>query len=210
MFIIYFSTQISYIKPLLPRLFVQDYILILIHLLARLLELLLFFTPFAKLYCSTSFQLSSSLAISLSATTNLLKFKLTLPMKTKLTIYLCVIIIVENVLMYSDSVFLELLFVVQIHVILVTKKQVLVCLSELRQLLSQLTNVPSNLKKQLQFVNTTLTLTITMIGKVIIRTHLLGIMPFLGMTFRVMSAISSNFLVHDLTELSKLLNLLLS
>ena len=61
-----------------------------------------------------------------------------------------------------------------------TKKHVLICLSELRQPLSQLTKVLSLRQKQLYIVDTTLTLTFSIIDKVTIRTHWLGIMLLLG------------------------------
>ena len=64
--------------------------------------------------------------------------------------------------------------------------------------------------KQLKFVDTTLTLTITMIHKMTIRTQWLGIFLLLGMTVRVMSLISWNFSVNDLIEPFNFLNYLIS
>ena len=49
----------------------------------------------------------------------------------------------------------------------------------------------------------------TMVNKITIRTKWLGIILLLGMTVRAMFANSWNFPVHDLTELSHFLNLLL-
>ena len=57
--------------------------------------------------------------------------------------------IVENVLTYAGLVLVELMIKVQIHMVLPTIKQVLICLSELSQLPSQLTNVPSHIRKHL-------------------------------------------------------------
>ena len=102
------------------------------------------------------------------------------------------------------------MIVVQIHMTLPTINHVLICLSELRQLLSWLTNFPSHIQKQLNFLYTILRLTINMIDKVTIRAQWLGIMLLLGMAVRVMSAFSWNFPVHDLTEPWNLLRLLFS
>ena len=58
--------------------------------------------------------------------------------------------IVENVWTYAGLVLIELMIKVQIHMILPTMKELLICLSELSQLPSQLTNVPSHIRKQLK------------------------------------------------------------
>ena len=59
--------------------------------------------------------------------------------------------IVENVLMETGSILTELKFEVQSHMTMPTLKHVLICLLELRQVLSQLTNVPSHIKKTTNF-----------------------------------------------------------
>ena len=77
--------------------------------------------------------------------------------------------IAANVLTYTGLVLIEMTIVVQIHMKLPPKKQVLICSSEITQLPSQVTNVSCHIQKQLKIVDTTLTVTITMIDEVIIR-----------------------------------------
>ena len=59
--------------------------------------------------------------------------------------------IVENLLTYAGLVLIELMIAVQVHMILPTIKHVLICLSELRQLLSQLTNVHCHIQNTIKF-----------------------------------------------------------
>ena len=90
------------------------------------------------------------------------------------------------------------------------KKLVFICLPELKQLLSQFTKIPFFNEKKLNFVDTTLTLTITLIKKNTIRTHWFGTRLSLPMTVRVISAISRNFPAQNLNEILSLLKLFLS
>ena len=77
---------------------------------------------------------------------------------------------------YAGSVLVELIIVVQIQTLLPRTNHVKICLSELKQLLSQLTDGLSHMKKKQIFVDTTLTLAITTVDKVMIRTQRLRIM----------------------------------
>ena len=79
--------------------------------------------------------------------------------------------IAKNVLTYAGLVFIELTVVVQVNMMLPILKHVLVCLSEFRQLPSLLTNLLSHVQELLHFADTTLTLTITVIDKIIISTR---------------------------------------
>ena len=55
--------------------------------------------------------------------------------------------IVKNVLTYVGLVLIQLITVVQLHMMLPTLRNKLICLSELWRLLSQLINVPSHTQK---------------------------------------------------------------
>ena len=117
------------------------------------------------------FKLSSYLTISFLPTMNVSHMKLTLSIKIKSTTFWSVIMTAENVLTYASPVLVGLIIVVQINTMLPQIKHVLICLSELKQLLSHLTNGHSHIKKQQNFVDTTVRLTITRIHKAIIRTQ---------------------------------------
>ena len=114
----------------------------------------------------------------------------------------------ENVLTHTGSVSRKLMIVVQIHMILPRKIQLLISLSELKQLLLMHTLTPFHIGKQLKVVERSLTLPITMIDKVMMRTQWLGIMLLLRLTVRNFFPLFCNFQVQYLIELSNILNLL--
>ena len=126
--------------------------------------------------------------------------------KIKITIIWSTITMVENVLTYAASIIIKLETLINVHMMLPTMKHVLVCLSDVR--LSPLTIVASHIQQNPNVWDTTLAKTLTKSDKVKTRTQWLGILLQLGMIVRVSSALYWNFLVHELNELSNLLNLL--
>ena len=73
----------------------------------------------------------------------------------------------------------------------------------------QLINIPCHIQNQSKFVVRLPKLTITMINKVTIGAQKLRVMQLLGLTVRIVSAVSWDFPVHNLTKLLNLLKLLL-
>ena len=63
--------------------------------------------------------------------------------------------IVQNVLMYAGLNLVDLMIVAQSRIVLPTEKHVLICSSEVRQQLSQLTYNRSRIQEQPKFVKTT-------------------------------------------------------
>ena len=83
---------------------------------------------------------------------------------------------VENFITYAGLDLKEVMFVVQIHIVLATIKPAFTCLSELKHLLSQLTKASYHIEKHQNLLDATLTLTVTKMDIVLIKTQWLVIM----------------------------------
>ena len=109
---------------------------------------------------------------------------------------------VENVLMCAASALIELIIVVQIHLMMPTIKRVWIYISKLKQKLLQDTNVLSHIPRIQKFADRTLLRTINTTAEAIIKIHLLDTMLSAAKTVKNMYVIFWIFPKNSSTELS--------